>query len=572
MDQTSTHFQHSTQLGADLTSNGVKLFSQPIQTQFSVTRQDLTTEPGMVENPYYMILPNTRIDSATGSMRYTKDLGADFGRITSLNVSGKTSVQTDSYTTDYLSQQGVQGDVRKEQDQVVVASTYDAPAKVLSFPIGSNQFTQTLSLTEDRQDFKKTTNLYNYDRTTLAQTYGWTNTSELIKDLVFTPGFIYSITNVKGNTGSPGTASSVDQYVTFQEQVQPKGGLVYRGIPGVIPSVTYSGSNLYDYYSYLDGERLNITNSINYNLSLNPGSWLPIFQQMGLNVTGGRTESSTASIPNYSGQGVGTLSDEDRWLIKKPRNDIALTGSLTSSDQLNGSFKILDTIDFRPTGTWTTQFNLLSKGSDFVEQDSQTYGLSTNYGKRLLAIPWVNFNVNSVQLQYTHTENFQIVNNDHANPANHTKSDLYGVTFPYDINKQAQGNVRFQQTNGLQYGLSTASQSVTLSDQQVSAEYIQKFAPNLELHIPFTHWKIKLQDAIEFRATFFADFVKNESGGKDSFNDAESQKYRGTIELNYNALKNLRVGLSLINEYYDDKKPNLSYSLWQINLSGEAKF
>ncbi len=43
IDQTSTHFQHSTQLGADFTSSGVSIFSQPLVTQASVTRQDLYT-------------------------------------------------------------------------------------------------------------------------------------------------------------------------------------------------------------------------------------------------------------------------------------------------------------------------------------------------------------------------------------------------------------------------------------------------------------------------------------------------------------------------------------------------
>jgi len=86
-----------------------------------------------------------------------------------------------------------------------------------------------------------------------------------------------------------------------------------------------------------------------------------------------------------------------------------------------------------------------------------------------------------------------------------------------------------------------------------------------------THWKILLHDAIEFKANFLTEVVQNDS--QYSYNQLETQRYRGTIEFDYNALKNLRFGLTGINEYFTNElNPTLSYVLWQINLSGEAKF
>jgi hypothetical protein len=199
MDQTSTHFQHSTQWGADLSSSGVKLFAQPLQTQFSFTRQELYTEAGLLDNPYYINLPNTGIETLNGSLRYTKDLGAEFGRLTSLNFSGRATYQKDVYQDDYVNQAGTQGNIQKNQELFSVAGVYDAPGKILSFPLGSNQFTGTYSLTHDVQKFDSNNNLSPYDRTTRVQTYGWTNTSELIKDLVFTPGYTQSMTDAIGN-------------------------------------------------------------------------------------------------------------------------------------------------------------------------------------------------------------------------------------------------------------------------------------------------------------------------------------------------------------------------------------
>jgi hypothetical protein len=131
--------------------------------------------------------------------------------------------------------------------------------------------------------------------------------------------------------------------------------------------------------------------------------------------------------------------------------------------------------------------------------------------------------------------------------------------------------MRFQATVGYQNGLTTTNIPTWSQDYQGSLEYDQKFAPNLVLHIPFTRWKIQLHDAIEFKANFLTEYIENDSSY--TYNQVLSQRYRGTIEFDYNALKNLRIGLSGINEYFTNElNSQLSYVLWQINLSGEAKF
>ena len=70
-----------------------------------------------------------------------------------------------------------------------------------------------------------------------------------------------------------------------------------------------------------------------------------------------------------------------------------------------------------------------------------------------------------------------------------------------------------------------------------------------------------------------AEFVNNLSPNY-ALNNLQTEKYRGTVQLNYNALKNLRIGLGFVNEYFieDNPYPYLGYTLWQINLSGEARF
>ena len=322
IDQTSTHFQHSTQWGADLTSSGVSLFSQPLVTQASVTRQDLYTEAALLDNPYYISLPNSRIDNITGSISYTKDLGPSFGRLTTVRLSGSTNNENDTYEEAYLSQPGVQGNTQKGEDIETLASTYDAPKNLFFIPWGTNQFTESYSLTHDTQEFYSE-DLAPYDRTTRSQNYSWTNTTEIIKNLVITPGYTLTLVDATGNTNSPGVpvtlSSSTSGYIPLNQRYQPKLGIVYRGIPGMIPAVDFTGSNQFDYVSYPDGTRFNNSNNLNYSLNLTPGSWFSLFQKMNLTIFGGITESGSVAIPDFDqANQTNRLSFNDRWGQHRP--------------------------------------------------------------------------------------------------------------------------------------------------------------------------------------------------------------------------------------------------------------
>ena len=127
--------------------------------------------------------------------------------------------------------------------------------------------------------------------------------------------------------------------------------------------------------------------------------------------------------------------------------NVALTGNQSVAYQLNGSFRLFNVWDFRPTGSWTDQLSLLSQGTNPVKQDGDTLGLTTIYNKKLFTLPFVNFSLNSVQLQYTHTGTIQYdssvapVSLTSANISNDTESDNYAITLPYDINKKAQGTL-----------------------------------------------------------------------------------------------------------------------------------
>ncbi len=231
IDQTSTHFQHSTQWGADFTSSGVTLFSQPLVTQASLTRQDLYTEAALLDNPYYINLPDSLIDNFTGSISYTKDLGPSLGRLTAVRLSGSTNYETDVYEEAYLSQPGVQGNTQKGEAIETLASTYDAPKKLFFISLGANQFTESYSLTHDTQEFDNTS-FAPYDRLTRSQNYSWTNTTELLKNLVFTPGYTLTLVDATGNTNSPGVPGSVLGLYPFQSAVPAQVGFGLSGHTG----------------------------------------------------------------------------------------------------------------------------------------------------------------------------------------------------------------------------------------------------------------------------------------------------------------------------------------------------
>ena len=573
IDQTSNHFQHSTQYGLDYTSNAVSIFGKPLATQFSYTSQDLTTEAALLQNPYFSALPNAQSENTTGSITYTKDLGTAWGRLTNVRLSESTYAENDVFQSAVSLQPGFQGNTQKGNQTYTLASTYDAPALVVGFPVGSNQLTETYILTHDIQDFDDSSlDLTNYDRWTKNQTYGWTNTTEIFKNLIFTPAYNLNLVDAVGNTNSPGVAGSVTQYISFQERDQPKAGLTYRGIPGVIPAVNYTGSEQVDNVTYPEGPRLNTSNSINYSLNLNPSIWWNPIQKLGLTAFVGRTESASEAIPDFSHITPPTppITFEDIWWMK-PRNDVALNSTQSQTDQANLGFKLFDFWDFKPTGSWTTQYNLLSPGTNPVEQNSDTLGFTTVYNHKLATLPLINLGLDSAQFQYTRTDSTQWDSAGQATTiSGQTSSETFSFTVPYDISKQAQGNFHFQHTDGstYNYGIDT-----TQLDDQYSVEYNQKFLENDILHIPFTHWKIKFDQAIEMRLAFLAEIVNNQSPAY-SLNDLETERYRGTLTLNYNALKNLRIGLGVINEYFYEQEPYsyLGYTMWQVNLSGEARF
>ncbi len=569
IDQTSNHFQHSTQYGVDYTSNGVKLFNQPLATQFSYTNQNLYTEAALLQNPYFSILPNAQTENTTGSISYTKDLGPEWGRLTNFRLSESTYDESDIYQTAYLTQPGIQGNTQKANQTYTVASTYDAPAKIVGFPIGSNQLTETFILSYDSQEFLSSaiTGLSNYNRTTENETYGWTNTTEVFKNMVFTPGYNLNLVDAMGNTNSPGVAGSVPDFINFQERDQPKAGLTYRGIPGAIPSVNYTGSAQVDNVTYPEGPRLNTSDSINYSLNLSPSTWWDPLKKYNLTAFAGRTESASAAIPDF--RAVRPLGFEEVWGIDPP-NDVALNSTKSLTDQINFSFKLFDVWDFKPTGSWTTQFNLLSAGTSPVEQDSDTLGFTTVYNSKILWLPYINFGFDSAQFQYTRSDSTQWDSSTPPQVSGQSANETFAFTVPYDINKQAQGNIRYQHTDGFTNTNGIVTDQV---DDQYSIQFNQKFLENEILHIPFTHWKIKFDQAIELQVSFLAEFVNNQSPNY-ALNDLQTEKYRGTIQMNYNALKNLRIGLGVVNEYFieDTPYPYLGYTLWQINLSGEARF
>ena len=577
IDQTSTHFQHSTELGGDYSSNGIKLFAQPLAMQFSYTHQDLYTEPDLLQNPYFISLPDSTIDNATGSITYTKNLGKDFGRLTNIRLSGSTNYENDVFEPVYLLQPGVQGNTQKGEEVITLATTYDAPPNLFGFPIGANQFNETYNLTYDTQYFDNPT-LSAYDRKTKNQIYSWSNTTELVKNLVVTPGYTLTLTDAEGNTNTPGVPGSVPDYEPFQQRYQPKGGVVYKGIPGVIPSVDYTGSVLYDYVSYPDGTRFDNANNLNYGLNLTPATWFGFLQKTNMNIFASHTETATAEIPGYGTPESPLLNFDQKWFIDPPfynnntqQNNSTLLATETTADQLNATFRLFDFWDFRPTGTWTNGYSQLSQGTNPVQQTGETLGLTTIINKKLLTIPVVKASLDSLQLQYTYTDSLQYDSSTPPQLANETTSYLYGITIPYTLNKTANGNIHLQRTVGSQDGLATSNAPTTQLDDQATIEFDQRFAPNMVIHIPFTHWKIALQDSIELKATFLMDFVNNQS--TYVYNELQTQKYRATLDFNYNALKNLRVGLGIANEYFTNTlQSQLGYTLWQADVSAEARF
>jgi hypothetical protein len=389
--------------------------------------------------------------------------------------------------------------------------------------------------------------------------------------MVFTPGYTLTLVDAVGNTNTPGVlvTAPLTNYTPLQNRYQPAGGLVYRGIPGLIPSMNYTGSVQYDYVSFAEPQFTN-ANNINYLLSLTPASWFPFLQKTALTLDAGRTESSNATIqsavPNKF-QADNPLSFDQTWLVSAPVSQDFL-GSETITDRLNASFNILDWWDMRPTGSWGKTLSVVALGTFPTEQDTNTFGFTTVWSKKLLSVPFINFNINSAQLQYTRNESAQYDSSQPAQLFLSSYSDIYSLVLPYDIDKGAQGNIRIQITKGDQ---NSQGVDTTMEDDQYSIEYNQKLLGNQTIHIPFTHWRIKLEDPLEARLVLLTEIINNQSSY--SFNQLETRRYNGTLSLNYNALKNLRIGLGFSYEHLDNLlSPTLAYDLIQATVSGEARF
>ncbi|HVM32519.1 MAG TPA: hypothetical protein VMU88_05245, partial [bacterium] len=183
-------------------------------------------------------------------------------------------------------------------------------------------------------------------------------------------------------------------------------------------------------------------------------------------------------------------------------------------------------------------------------------------------VPFINLNLNSVQFQFTRNNNFQKDSSAQANLFSQTANDVFSVVLPYDVDKGAQGNFRVQVTKGNQFaqGVNTLTE-----DDQFSLEFNQKLLQNQTLHIPFTHLKLKLDEPLEARLVLTTEFVNNQS--IYSPDQLRTQRYNGTLSVNYNALKNLRVGLGFTYEHLDNNLiQTLGYDLIQATISGEARF
>jgi len=578
LDQQSNLFQHSTQLGADYSSSAVSLFAQPLVTQFSYTHQNTYTEDAEMDNPNFELLPNTITDNTTGSIGYTKDLGPDLGRLTTVRLSETTNDEDDRYENVYLYQPGVQGNTNKTDEVITLASTYDAPPRLFAFPIGTNQLTESYSVDHATQDFNISepvtfSNLFDYNRTTITQNYGWTNTTEIFKDLVFTPGYNLSLVDAQGNTNLAGEGGQSVTFTPFQQTYQPKAGLVFRGLSGAIPSVTYTGSVAYDYVSF-QYPQFNNANSINYALNLTPGNWLPFAQKFGLTVDAGHTESSTNQIQDIFDTGNSypvkpSLSFDQTWLVPNAPLTQDYTGTIATTDRINASFNILDWWTVRPTGSWGNNTSILSLGADPTTQTTETLGFTTVWNKKILTIPFINFNLNSAQVQYTYTDSLQYASTGGIFQS--SNSDVYSLTLPYDINQVAQGNFHVQVTDGYQFNQGVG---INQQDDLYSVEYNQKFLQNTTLHIPFTHWKIKFDQAIEARLVLLYEYINNISPDSTyTANNVETKRYNAALTLNYNALKNLRVGLGFTYEHEDNLLTSyLGYDLFEGSVSAEARF
>jgi hypothetical protein len=563
LDQTGTRYQLSKQNGVDLSSNSIKVWKETVNLQGSISKTQKLTEGKYREQPFFFDLPEVVQTTKTGSLSYSKVLPKKMGRITNLRLSGSDTRETDRYLPDYLTQPGVRGSYDHVTKTWTLSTVYDAPQKLWRIPIGNNQFTQNLTSTHDTQTFALDSTP-DYERWTRDQNYAWTNTTEILKRLVITPGYSWSLTEAKGNTTYVGQKSFVERYTPMQKRIQPKAGVMYRNFLGLTPSITYTGNNLTD-YSSSTGARFTNSNNLNYTVSFNPGSFMKWARKINLNMDGGRTEAANATVQNLDRKR--RLTFADKWGLSPPEG-VAYTSTKSLSHVARASFTLFDRLSFRPSGNWSRQLSVFTEGSNPTRRETRTLGFTTTYNRRLMTVPYARFTFRSAEFNFNRndTADFDSSKPQKLNSSNSQRT--YSIAFPYDINLKAEGRVQYQKTRG---DIFTSGVYNWDDIDLISLEYTQKFLQNKAITLPFVKWKLKFRQAMELRVLLSSE--TNRRTSTYALNRGLSNRYRGTTEINYNALKNIRLGLSLTRENYLDRvDPTRSFNSWIGTFSLEARF
>jgi hypothetical protein len=563
LDQTGTRYQLSKENGVDLTSNSIKVWKEIVNIQGSISTSQKLTENQYKDEPFFFDLPEIYQKTSTGSISYSKLLPLKMGRLTTLRLSGSDTKETDAYLPAYMTQAGVQGSFDHTIKTWTLASVYDAPQKIGIVPIGNNQFSQNFTSTKDQQTFVLDTTP-DFERQTRDQSYAWTNTTEILKRLVLTPGYSWAYTEAKGNTTYVGQASYVPDYMGMQKRIQPKAGVMYRNFFGLTPSVTYTGSVLNDFTSF-SGARLTNSNNLNYTVSFTPGSFMAWARKINLNMDGGRTEAANATIQNFDTKRPLTFSE--KWGLRPPVG-IAYTSTQSLSHVAHASFTLLDRLSFRPSGTWSRQYSVLSEGSNPTRNDTRTLGLSATYTHHLLTIPYAKFSLRSAEFNFNRNDAAAFDSSVPQQLNSSSSQRIYSIAFPYDINLKAEGRIQYQKTRGESFSTGVYSWD---NNDSYTVEYIQKFLQNKTITLPFVKWKLRFHQAMELHLTLMTETDRHIS--TYVLNEILGQRYKGTAEINYNALKNIRLGLSISREnYIDHLDSTKSYNAWSGTFSLEARF
>ncbi len=565
MDQTSTRFQETKDIGFDLSSSGIKLFSQPVFTDISFSSDQRLTPDSLKNNPFYENLSNYSSSSLIGKISYNGlTLPIGLGQISNIQISGTTDTQANTYLPSYASQLGVQGNNDQGETSYSWTGTYHAPPVFLGLPLGMNQVIEGYSYSRDFENFNNP-EYYNYMRQTTIQSYAWTNSTPIFKNLTITPGYTWSLTEAQGNTNFAGQAGFVNNYVIFQKQMQPTLGVIFQAIPGVVYSGNYTGLNNQN-YAQTPESQYTISNSLNNTLTFSPGVWLPFFQKIGLSGSFERSDSSNASILNFSS--LAPLQFSQAWGFNTP-NNFAYTDNRTISDQASLNANPLSVLSLQSNVSWNNQISVLSPGAAPVQQLGETVGISSIWNQAIVHFPILNFEIDLLQLQYTLNTSTQYDASFPPQIVNQTVSDGYGITVPYDINHhEAQGRILYQLTEGyaLNRGIITTTQ-----DYQTTLEYDQNFSGTKIIGIPFTNLHIELVNAIEMQILLSTNFSRGQSSY--FYDEVYSDTYTANLNLNYDVISNILFGLQLARtEYLNFLIPTESYNLYQATISIEAKF